>query len=237
MYHCVNCGAEVAELYTRYCPNVLKLLKCDQCNHMADKYIEYDPVIILVDLILLDKRAYRHLLYNCDLKPWWKLVIIIWLVESFRNLSLCNDNENNTGTLKTFQHNFDGYCNLYLILFKTAFSLAAYVVIVIIFTKIKWFFYVKNPNKYSTTHLSKAIVIGGSGKLLGLLEITWGHIFLAPHYLLILGYTLLCWLTAYSVVSNSGKLESIVVLGIGTLVYIYASNFSATMFESLELMY
>ena len=147
---------------------------------MADKYIEYDPVIILVDLILLDKRAYRHLLYNCDLKPWWKLVIIIWLLESFRNLSLCNDNENNTGSLKTFQQNFDGYCNLYLILFKTAFSLTAYVVIVIIFTKIKWFFHVKNPIKYSTTHLSKAIVIGGSGKLLGLLEITWGHIFWHP---------------------------------------------------------
>lgn len=44
----------------------------------------------------------------------------------------------------------------------------------------------------------KALIIGGSGKLLGLLEITWGHVFLTPHYLLILGYTLLCLLTTYS---------------------------------------
>lgn len=44
----------------------------------------------------------------------------------------------------------------------------------------------------------KALVIGGSGILLGLLEITWGHIFLTPHYLLILGYIILCLLTTYS---------------------------------------
>lgn len=28
MYRCVNCGAEIEELYRRYSPNVLKLLKC-----------------------------------------------------------------------------------------------------------------------------------------------------------------------------------------------------------------
>lgn len=165
---------------------------------MADKYIEYDPVVILVDLILLEKRAYRHLLYNCDLKPWWKLVIIIWLVESFRNISLCNNNEKDIETLRTFQRNFEGHCNLYLILLKTAFSLAAFVLAVILLTKIKWFFYTKSGSKNSTLHLLKAIVIGGSGKLLGLLEITWGHIFLGPHYVLISGYTLLCCLSAYS---------------------------------------
>ncbi|XP_076183793.1 ACAT-related protein required for viability 1 [Ptiloglossa arizonensis] len=235
MYRCVNCGAVVEQLYGRLYINVLKLLKCDACDQLADKYIEYDPVIILVDLILLEKRAYRHLLYNCDLKSCWKLVIIIWLVESFRNLSLC-DNKKNTETSRIFQPTFDGYCNLYLILFKTAFSLAAFVVVVILFTKIKWFFYPKDPNKYSITHVWKALIIGGSCKLLGLLEITWGHIFLAPHYFLILGYTLLCLLTAYSVVTSSGKLESSIVLGIGILVYNCASNFLPTIFESLQLI-
>ncbi|KAK9301504.1 hypothetical protein QLX08_006132 [Tetragonisca angustula] len=82
----------------------------------------------------------------------------------------------------------------------------------------------------------KALIIGGSGKLLGLLEITWGHIFLTPHYLLILGYTLLCLLTAYSVATNNKKLESLIILGIGILVYNYASNFSFTIFEILKLV-
>ncbi|KZC09286.1 Protein ARV1, partial [Dufourea novaeangliae] len=170
----------------------------DTCDQLADKYIEYDPVIILVDLILLEKRAYRHLLYNCDLKYCWKLVIIIWLVESFRNLSLCDYKTKSIETLKTFQPIFDGHCNFYLVLLRTAFSLTAFAVVVILLTKVKWYFESKSPGKYRTAHLWKALVIGGSCKLLGLLEITWGHIFLAPHYLLILGYTLLCLLTSYS---------------------------------------
>lgn len=35
---------------------------------MADKYIEYDAVIIIIDLVLLSKEAYRHILYNTEFK-------------------------------------------------------------------------------------------------------------------------------------------------------------------------
>lgn len=28
MYICINCGAECKELFRRYCPSVLKILKC-----------------------------------------------------------------------------------------------------------------------------------------------------------------------------------------------------------------
>jgi hypothetical protein len=31
---------------------------------VADKYIEYDPVIVMIDLVLLNEQAYRHVLYN-----------------------------------------------------------------------------------------------------------------------------------------------------------------------------
>lgn len=170
----------------------------ETCGLLADKYIEYDPVIILVDLILLKKRAYRHLLYNCDITPSWKLVIILWLIESFRNFFLCNNNKQYIQYWRLFQPNFDKYCSLYVILLNTAFALVTFVFTVVLFTKIRWYLYPNNSNRCSTTLLMKALVIGGSGKLLGLLEITWGHIFLTPHYLLILGYTLLCLLTAYS---------------------------------------
>lgn len=236
MYHCVNCGAETEELYKRYSPNVLKLLKCDACGFLADKYIEYDPVIILVDLILLEKRAYRHLLYNCNLKPCWKLIIILWLVESFRSLSLCNNNAIYVPNWKAFQYNLDGYCNLYLILFKTAFALVAFISIVTLLTKIKWYFQPNNANKCSVIYLIEALIIGGAGKLLGLLEITWGHIFEIPHHFLILGYTLLCLTTAYLVISNNGKLESLVILGIGMIVYNYAINFAVATFGILQLV-
>lgn len=36
----------------------------DKCHNVADKYIECEPIIILIDLILLSQPAYRHILYN-----------------------------------------------------------------------------------------------------------------------------------------------------------------------------
>ncbi|XP_023718309.1 protein ARV1 isoform X2 [Cryptotermes secundus] len=35
-----------------------------KCHKIADKYIEYDPVIVMIDLVLLNEQAYRHVLYN-----------------------------------------------------------------------------------------------------------------------------------------------------------------------------
>lgn len=33
---------------------------------VVDKYIEYDPIIIIIDLVLLNREAYRHVLFNTD---------------------------------------------------------------------------------------------------------------------------------------------------------------------------
>nr|CAD7264217.1 unnamed protein product [Timema shepardi] len=36
----------------------------ESCQQIADKYLEYDPVNIIIDLVLLNEQAYRHILYN-----------------------------------------------------------------------------------------------------------------------------------------------------------------------------
>lgn len=36
----------------------------EKCQMITDKYIEYEPVIIMIDLVLLKKEAYRHFLFN-----------------------------------------------------------------------------------------------------------------------------------------------------------------------------
>ena len=40
----------------------------ESCHNVADKYVEYDVVIIIIDLVLLQKTAYRHVLFNVDFK-------------------------------------------------------------------------------------------------------------------------------------------------------------------------
>ncbi|CAB3241335.1 unnamed protein product [Arctia plantaginis] len=93
IYRCVNCGKPAAALYKIYSPTVLKLTKCESCKGIVDKYIEYDPVIVMIDLVLMSKEAQRHVLYNTEFKAFWKLLIILMMLETYgvwRNDSLFN---------------------------------------------------------------------------------------------------------------------------------------------------
>ncbi|XP_072941468.1 uncharacterized protein Arv1 [Epargyreus clarus] len=92
-YKCVNCGKAAGALYKTYGPSVLKLTKCENCKGIVDKYLEYDPVIVMIDLVLMSKEAQRHIIYNTDFKLYWKLFIILIMLETFgvwRNDSLLN---------------------------------------------------------------------------------------------------------------------------------------------------
>ncbi|KAI5643565.1 arv1-like family domain-containing protein [Phthorimaea operculella] len=92
-YVCVNCGKPAAALYRTYGPSVLKLNKCKSCKVFVDKYVEYDNVIIMIDAVLISKEAQRHVILNIDFKSYWKLFIILTLLETYgvwRNDSLFN---------------------------------------------------------------------------------------------------------------------------------------------------
>ncbi|KAJ8945680.1 hypothetical protein NQ318_012398 [Aromia moschata] len=60
------------------------------CNNTTDKYVEYDSVIVIIDLILLRIMAYRHFLLNSDFKvDTLCFVVVIYLCTtvytSFKN--------------------------------------------------------------------------------------------------------------------------------------------------------
>ncbi|PZC80071.1 hypothetical protein B5X24_HaOG215412 [Helicoverpa armigera] len=82
-YKCVNCGEAASALYRTYGPSVLKLTKCEKCKGIVDKYIEYDPVIVMIDLVLMSREAQRHILYNTEFKSFWKLAIILIMLETY----------------------------------------------------------------------------------------------------------------------------------------------------------
>ena len=43
---------------------ILKLVECPVCGEVADKYVEHDGVLVLIDLLLQSVPAYRHVLFN-----------------------------------------------------------------------------------------------------------------------------------------------------------------------------
>ncbi|THU74908.1 hypothetical protein C4D60_Mb04t38360 [Musa balbisiana] len=61
---CVNCGSGMGSLFVQYSPGNIHLMKCEHCKAVADPYIECEFMIILIDMILHKRKAYRHLLFN-----------------------------------------------------------------------------------------------------------------------------------------------------------------------------
>ncbi|KFD55474.1 hypothetical protein M513_03526 [Trichuris suis] len=73
---CIHCGAPVNELYRTYSPTVLKLSTCACCDSIADHYVEYEPGLIMLDLLLLRLPAYRHVCSNAVISKTWKYFCI-----------------------------------------------------------------------------------------------------------------------------------------------------------------
>ncbi|KAJ4458875.1 putative 60s ribosomal protein l24 [Paratrimastix pyriformis] len=63
-YQCIECGELVGELVKTFSPGNFKLTHCDHCQRIADSLLESEPLPIALQLFLLKKRAYRHLVNN-----------------------------------------------------------------------------------------------------------------------------------------------------------------------------
>ncbi|NWI99954.1 ARV1 protein, partial [Crypturellus undulatus] len=94
-YRCIECHGEAAELYRDYQRGVLRISICKSCQKPVDKYIEYDPVIILINAILCKAQAYRHILFNTKINIHGKLCIFCLLCEAYlRWLQLQDSSQN-----------------------------------------------------------------------------------------------------------------------------------------------
>ncbi|EAW69934.1 protein ARV1 isoform 1 [Homo sapiens] len=95
-YRCIECNQEAKELYRDYNHGVLKITICKSCQKPVDKYIEYDPVIILINAILCKAQAYRHILFNTQINIHGKLCIFCLLCEAYLRWWQLQDSNQNT---------------------------------------------------------------------------------------------------------------------------------------------
>jgi len=67
-YVCIECMEQVDCLFVEFNKGNgnIKLTRCQRCGHVADKYIEYELILVLIDVVLHRKPAFRHLFYNRD---------------------------------------------------------------------------------------------------------------------------------------------------------------------------
>ncbi|MCP9262217.1 hypothetical protein DINM_004543 [Dirofilaria immitis] len=63
-YVCINCYQPSSSLFLKYSDNGIRLTPCSNCGKAVDAYIEYDTVLVIIDLMLQYIEAYRHFLMN-----------------------------------------------------------------------------------------------------------------------------------------------------------------------------
>ncbi|VDN87748.1 unnamed protein product [Brugia pahangi] len=63
-YICINCCHPSSSLFLKYSDNGIRLTPCSNCGRAVDAYIEYDIVLVIIDLMLQYIEAYRHFLMN-----------------------------------------------------------------------------------------------------------------------------------------------------------------------------
>ncbi|KAK7103542.1 protein ARV1-like [Littorina saxatilis] len=174
VYQCVHCGHTVDELYKDFKKGIIKISHCNKCNEVADKYIEYDGVIIFLDILLLQRPAYRHILINSNYKGYWRLLLVLWLCDSLTKLM-----QRKAGVSSPrLQPDHVFYSALELdfyqdYLISTAESLLFFAIILGLLAA-KYLSKHGNLNHFPQVDIVRALVISSLGRLLIVPALIWG---------------------------------------------------------------
>lgn len=204
-YICINCGNKVESLYRKYSPTVLKLTNCEKCHRVADKYVEYDAIIIIIDLILLQQRAYRHILFNSNYKNLWKLSVIVLLIDTYIDWSSFNKF---FGFKKLQYENYYDNFDFYKIGMKNSIRTLLFVVTVYLHTSL--YCKILQRKQVSLIEVWKMLSISSFGTFFFLPVLIWDiGVHQEIHKFIILVYIILSQLTAYMVIVDGAKIWSI----------------------------
>ena len=116
MKYCTNCGSllkdkngqpygELTDEDMFAKTGIIKLLSCQKCDSsIADKYLEYDGTLLLIDLALQSKQAYRHVLLNGQyVSLVFKMTILTVICDGYVKWLLTSE------TSEFFEQEFDFY--------------------------------------------------------------------------------------------------------------------------------
>ncbi|CAI5770494.1 Protein ARV [Podarcis lilfordi] len=212
-YRCIECSRKAPELYKDYQRGVLRISICKSCQKPVDKYIEYDPVIILINAILCKAQAYRHILFNTKINIHGKLCIFCLLCEAYIRWLQLQDSSQSTepDDLIRYAKEWDFYR-----MFGIA-SLEQTAFLIGIFTALWLARAVVLTTKADFTFLLKALLLSSYGKLLLIPAVIWEHDYTHLCLLLIKVFVLTSNLQAIRVTLNTSRKLCLVAIVSGLI--------------------
>ncbi|XP_030383214.1 protein ARV1 [Scaptodrosophila lebanonensis] len=212
-YVCINCGHGVRDLHKNY-SNTVKTTHCEQCKKVADKYIEFEELIILLDALLLSQQAFRHMIYNDSFKLYWKISLVLLLLESF---ALCRQRRDDESGSPVNEKSF------YMCVLQNIGDYVFITLLLLLVTTLRGGIKFPKAGLGSfTITLLKAVVISNLSKFFLLPILVWRNnttdLGSQLHYMLVTSHNLCSLILAYEVVGASVSrkrwLTSLFVIGV-----------------------
>ncbi|GFS06987.1 protein ARV1-like [Elysia marginata] len=229
-FQCIECGSEIDTLYRDYKGGSIKISRCKVCDKVADKYVEYDPVVILLDALLLQRQAYTHLLINTKSDSPWHLALLLWICDAFSKLVLQRSELSNKGLLGEHPINYsylglELYLN-YIIAASELLTLLATVLVVFFIKRVLHHRHISINSKLIT----RAVIVANLGRVLAIPALLWGQSYGQLYSVLCQGYVCLSSVQALRVVSegNHGTLWAVLAVTLGFTTQFVVSNFLHT---------
>ncbi|XP_053499561.1 protein ARV1 isoform X1 [Ictalurus furcatus] len=225
-FKCIECNEEASELYRDYRNGIVKITICRSCAKPVDKYIEYDPVIILIDAILCKIQAFRHILFNTQINRavfspqiHWKLCVFCLLCEAYLRWSRLQSSEvtSDPSDIIRYAKEWDFYGMFAL----ASLELGVYCAGVL---AALWCVQKLYGVSVDTSDLLKALLLSCYGKVLLIPAVIWEHDYSPLCFTLIRVFVLTSNAQAVRVILNCRRRVSVFAVGVGLLVETCASH-------------
>lgn len=247
---CTECGAPSKCLYSTFPrTNIIKIEHCSKCKKVVDKYIEFDPTLIFLDLLLLRTAAFRHVLCNREIgNIHWKLAVLCLFSDGYMKWITRNTDPETPVAQYETKHNITedivfqaaSQLQLYVMTSIAALELALLVCIVssIYFilheffirfctsdgTNSRWAIYSLSrsfPSSFNIREVLKALLLANCGKLLQLPAIVWAQSSSQKYVSYIYAHVLCTNIMCISIVTNFSYFLTIPVTLFGFSVVYY----------------
>jgi len=170
-YVCIHCGAKCSALIKVYnTPTNIRLLPCTNCGARSrDHYVEYDLILVFIDLALVRLSAYRHIMFNklprvsdgLSTKGFIQLWIMFLHLDAYSKWLTCirvSGSQLQFSVLNSWLKWHESHIMVLLLVLSES---AVYIIVIFIGS---WF--IKAPTRL-------AITIGNFGKLGNLIMMVW----------------------------------------------------------------
>jgi len=218
---CVECGVKAPVAYRWYTDLAVKLVQCENCGQNVDKYVEFDGVLVSLDVLLHRKPAFRHVIFNAQFDYCWKLGIVFLICASYTRWSSSRlaEKDGVVEDIPAAAHHLDALLlyamelKFYLMFLLSALDLFVFIVSAVFLAR-----RCSSASDVSFPLFARGLVLFSYARLVAVPLLIWGETETLAVSIGLANLLLFSsYVTAVSVIANIDLFRSLVVVGASTL--------------------